>query len=510
MKAFLMYRDRDFDLERELPAHAADLGQDLELQTLLDAMAAGDRFLLQAANAAVLASLDDPEAILYRQAILADCLAQPGVAREIYALACEAMEREKRVSGGFYSVLPDGLLSRSVEVLQMFVGILKRLRQFAEDHRASFRSEGFTTLFEMLITELDDEYFASIEEHLRRLKLKDGILMSADLGTGNHGGNYVLRRRVSKQSWKERIGLPDRPGYVYQIADRDESGMQALAELRGRGTSLVASAVGRSTDHILSFFRMLRAELAFYVGCLNLRERLAEIGEPTCMPEPMGVGTAGLSGRGLVDVSLSLTLGERVVGNDLDADRRHLVMVTGANRGGKSTFLRSVGVAHLMMQCGMFVAADSFRASVCRGVFTHFKREEDATMQSGKLDEELGRMSAIVDELSSQSLVLLNESFASTNEREGSEIARQIVRALLAAGIKVIYVTHLFELAQSLHVEQLPDALFLRAERLADGRRTFRVVEGQPLPTSHGGDLYRRVFGAVLDATPAAADAGLA
>ena len=502
-----MYRDRDFDLGQDLPPHATDLLQDLELRVLLDAMAAGDTFLLQVANAAVVASLDEPAAIVYRQDILADCLAQPGLVREIYALACEAIEREKRVYGGVFGLYPEGLLSRSVEVLQLFMGILRRLRHFAEDRRASFRSDGFTILFDTLITELDDAYFASIGGHLQRLKLRDGLLMSAELGTGNQGVSYVLRRRVSKRSWKERIGLPDRPGYVYQVPDRDESGMRALSDLKGRGTSLVASALGRSTDHILSFFRMLRLELAFYVGCLNLSERLTEIGEPTCMPEPMGAGTRALAGRGLLDVCLSLTLGARVVGNDLDADMRRLVMVTGANRGGKSTFLRSVGVAHLMMQCGMFVAAESFRASVCSGIFTHFKREEDATMESGKLDEELGRMSAIVDTLSPQSLVLLNESFASTNEREGSEIARQIVRALLEAGIKVIYVTHLFELAQSLHVEQVRDALFLRAERLADGQRTFRVVEGEPLPTSHGEDLYRRVFGAALDATPAA-DAG--
>ena len=82
-----------------------------------------------------------------------------------------------------------------------------------------------------------------------------------------------------------------------------------------------------------------------------------------------------------------------------------------------------------MMQCGMFVAAESFRANVSDGVFTHYKREEDANMKSGKLDEELGRMSAIIDNVTPNSIVLFNESFASTNEREGSEIARQIVRA---------------------------------------------------------------------------------
>jgi DNA mismatch repair ATPase MutS len=116
-------------------------------------------------------------------------------------------------------------------------------------------------------------------------------------------------------------------------------------------------------------------------------------------------------------------------------------------------------------------------------------------MKSGKLDEELSRMSSIVDNVSPNSVVLLNESFASTNEREGSEIARQIVRALCETGVKVFYVTHLFDLAQGFHRAKTDSALFLRAERLADGRRTFRLAEGEPLPTSHAEDLYRRIFG---------------
>ncbi|HTT55114.1 MAG TPA: hypothetical protein VMH35_27310 [Streptosporangiaceae bacterium] len=120
-------------------------------------------------------------------------------------------------------------------------------------------------------------------------------------------------------------------------------------------------------------------------------------------------------------------------------------------------------------------------------------------MESGKLDEELSRMSRIVDRISPGSLVLCNESFASTNEREGSEIARQIVRALLARGIKVLYVTHLFDLAHNFHQQNMEAALFLRAERQADGQRTFRIIRGEPLPTSHGEDVYRRIFAAGLD-----------
>ena len=118
--------------------------------------------------------------------------------------------------------------------------------------------------------------------------------------------------------------------------------------------------------------------------------------------------------------------------------------------------------------------------NVCDGVFTHYKREEDATMESGKLDEELARMSEIADHITSGSLLLCNESFASTNEREGSQIARQVVTALLEPGIKVLFVTHMFDLADGFHRQKLDTALFLRAERGADGARPFKLSRGRP------------------------------
>jgi DNA mismatch repair ATPase MutS len=171
------------------------------------------------------------------------------------------------------------------------------------------------------------------------------------------------------------------------------------------------------------------------------------------------------------------------------------VIITGASSGGKSTFLRSVGSAQLMLQAGMFVTAQSLRSTVCHQLFTHFIREEDASMVSGRLDEELARMSGIADHLGPGCLVLFNESFAATNEREGSEIGRQVVRALLQAGIRVCFVTHQFDFAASFHREQPDSTLFLRAPRQPDGQRTFRLEVAAPLPTSFGQDIYYRVGG---------------
>lgn len=116
-------------------------------------------------------------------------------------------------------------------------------------------------------------------------------------------------------------------------------------------------------------------------------------------------------------------------------------------------------------------------------------------MTSGKLDEELGRMAQIADLLRPGAVVLFNESFAATNEREGSEIARQVVQALRDSGVTVWFVTHLHDFARSQVDGPVRGVLSLRAPRQDDGRRTFRLVPGDPLPTGYGPDLYARIFG---------------
>jgi DNA mismatch repair ATPase MutS len=287
-----------------------------------------------------------------------------------------------------------------------------------------------------------------------------------------------------------------KPTFSLTIPPRDEKGFQALADLRERGVDIVANATAESADHILNYFIALRTELGFYLGALNLYHRLTKQGCCVCIPEPHDAGSLQLSAHELYDPCLALRLQTEVTGNDITADDTPLVVVTGANQGGKSTILRGVGLAHLLMQSGIFAPASSFRAAVTHGVFTHYKRGEDETMTSGKFDEELSRMSRLADTMSPHSLLLCNESFAATNEREGSEIAFEVIRALNDAGIRVVLVTHMYDLAHRFEDGSAGSTLFLRAERDEAGRRTFRLLEGAPQRTSFGEDLYRATFGA--------------
>lgn len=396
-------------------------------------------------------------------------------------------------------------MRRAVEAMELFTGRLQDLRAFADDHAGDVRSPGLTAFFRMLAGELDDAYLAAVDDHLRRLRFKGGVLVSAELGQGCKGTGHVLRRPHPARGWRDKLTGDRPPSHTYRVPDRDEAGAKALAELRNRGLNLAADALARPSDHILGFFTMLRRELGFYLGCLHLHEALAARGGPLCLPTPRPAGRPDWACRGLYDPCLSLRRDEAVVGNDVAADGASLIVVTGANGGGKSTFLRSAGVAQLMMQAGMFAAASSFTADVRDAVFTHFRREEDAGMDSGKLDEELSRMSTVPDRLTPGGMVLFNESFAATNEREGSEIARQVVGALRDCGVKVFTVTHLYDFAHTLHTlhtRHPHGTVFLRAQRWPDGTPTFRLEPGEPLPTSFGEDLYRDVFGAADEPAP--------
>jgi hypothetical protein len=519
VKVYLLHRAQDFDFGASLPAWHEDLTQDLELTTLLNAMAGRDAFLFDVSRKVLLAWLTDPQAIRYRQQVLADCLAQPEVIREMYAVAVGALQDKRSIFGSYGGSYqsPSSNLWGAVSHLEAYVARLRQLRRLADDHGEKFRSDGMRALCATLQRELNDEYFDQIGYHLRQLRFRSGVLIGAELGWDNSGINFVLRAPGDARPWwKDRLGIGPRSSYSFTIPPRDEAGGRILEDLTSRGLNLVANAAAQSADHIGSYFTMLRAELGFYVGCLNLADLLAAKGVPVSVPTPQEPSPPTLLCTGLRDPCLGLQSKGTVVGNDVQADGKSLFIITGANSGGKSTFLRSVGLAQLMMQCGLFVTAQSYRANVSRGIFTHFIREEDPSMTSGRLDEELKRMSAVADQIGPHCLMLFNESFAGTNEREGSEIGYQIVRALLEAQITVFFVTHRFAFAERFHRQQADSTLFLRAERQPDGRRNYKLAVKEPLPTSFGEDLYYQLGGwldedkactaAAAVATPAAAE----
>ncbi|MDR7386653.1 MAG: DNA mismatch repair protein MutS [Armatimonadota bacterium] len=488
-----------FDPSAGLPPNVDDLVQDLGLLPLLEAMAGEDDLVFEVSRRLLLEGTSaDPAVVAHRQAVLADCLDNPDAVLELYGVSLEAADKLKGRYLGVLARYPDWVLRESVGTLAALLGSLRRLKSAADRHAPRFHSEGWRRLFAALHRDLEDSYLGEMQHHLDALRLPHGHLWSARLGPANKPTDLLLHPPPEgPRSWLERWKAWFRRGqdaYTFELSPRDEAGVKALEALRDRALASAATAVGQAADHVRDFFSCLRAELAFYVGGLRLHTQLRRRGFPTCLPSVHPAGY-NLSARGLYDPVLALATDRTVVPNDLEANGKRLVLITGPNSGGKTTFLRSVGIAWLMAQAGLFVPAQSFAVSVCDGVLTHFKREEDPRLESGKFVEELRRMRTLVDLATARSVFLCNESFSATHEREGSEIACQVLDALTEAGVRVFFVTHFFELADRFRARRSGSVLFLRAERDAQGRRTYRMVEAEPLPTSHAEDVYQRVFG---------------
>ena len=482
-------------LEETAEPVVEDLVDDLDLQTVWEAMAGDDPVLLLAARREFFAGPPSVDQVRYRHEVLLDTLAHPDAVRRLYRLADETLAAEREIYLGVLEDRGERLMSHSVRVLDMLVARLRELRRFTAEQAPQFSSRGFTRLFAEIADQLGEPYLQEVERRLDELRFPEGFILSADLGPGNRGVGYVLRRPATRnRTWLFTRSIVKKPSFSFLLPDRDEAGFRALGELRDRGLERGAATVGRASGHVLGYFAALRTELAWYVGALNLYQRLLDLGRPTCLPEPLPGDDPTLEVRELYDPALALRLGGQVAGNTIGRRDVRLLVVTGANQGGKSTFLRSIGLAHLMLRAGLFVPAEAFAAGVATSVLTHFRREEDATMTSGKFDEELRRMSRVVDALDPGAVLLSNESFASTNEREGSEVAVEVVDALRDAGVRALVVTHMYELAHRYELEDDPGTLFLRAEPGEGGVRDHRLRPGPPRPTSYAADVYRSVF----------------
>jgi len=498
VKVHLLFSDRDADRAAVPPLGADDLIADLDLEPVLQVMVP-ERRLEKLPRAVLLSPLVEPDQIAWRQHVLADAIADPEGVRALFDLAGRALTSQHSIwmYGGRTA---DSLLSRAIHGLRALLPLLRELSAFAAERLPAARSQGLSGLYRRLVEELDPAYLGQLATLLSELQFPQGVVSRARLdASGLVGSLELVEPRGGRRPWRSVLGFGQQGRFRFTIADRDEAGARALSELRDDAIHDVAATAARANDHVVGFFHQLRWEAGFLVGCLNLRDALAEAGVGVCWPVPAASETA-LEASALSCLSLAVRSLTAPVPSDLPGPDLELGIITGANQGGKTTFLRSVGCAQLLLQAGVFVPATSYTSGLSPAIHTHFRRAEDDDLTSGKLEEELVRMSGIVDRCRPGDLVLMNESFSSTDEVEGSYIAGDIIDALVGHGVRVLAVTHFFRLAR--RYRDRAGTTFLMAERRDDGTRSHRVLAGSPLATSHGMDIHDQVFGDELAGRP--------
>lgn len=290
---------------------------------------------------------------------------------------------------------------------------------------------------------------------------------------------------VRKQSTEEHVMEP-----LDQVANRMLS-----TSVRALKTVLANHA----TVSIHSITNLI-PEFLYYILWADYLDDLIAKGYSFAKAEAMAASTeTRMEAQGAYNLKLAAiahTPAGEVVGNDLlFDDDRCVYILTGANRGGKTTITQAIGQLFVMAQGGIYVPGSGFRFVPVDGIFTHFPADEDKTMDFGRLGEECSRFRELFGSCTEHSLLLLNETFSTTSFEEGYYIAYDALRAILRKGVRTIYNTHMHKLAREVDALNA-DAPHRKAASLivkSDGGQRSYKVEVAPAPgISYAGDIARK------------------
>jgi hypothetical protein len=464
------------DARRDASPLGDNAFEDLQLNKIIEALtlaeaspgrrAARERF----ARGVLSHLLTDPEIIQYRQSIIAELVANPALRERLEALLPNLESLAEAPRGERYRPTADPGLERvarrlsDLELLvETIVGLSNALDDAAphsvglQSAQATLRAVRSNPEFEALERELPGlrETLSSVRSVIVGVNLGPDLAPESatilELGTTPVEGRGGLLFRLLGTTSSERGLTPLQRGEASPLGRPNEL-VRDLRHLLADVVSPVANALDRFARVSTAQLGDLGAELGLILGAARLSDRLRDAGLPMCWPECLDRAERCTDISRAYDLGLALSqldAAHALVTNPIQfgAEPARVWVLTGPNRGGKTTYTRAVGVAQVLFQAGLFVPAGSARMSPVDGIFTHFPIREDARPGLGRLDVEAERLAAIFRQATPRSLILLNEALSGTSALEALDLARGLVRGLRLLGARAIYVTHLHELA---------------------------------------------------------------
>jgi len=178
------------------------------------------------------------------------------------------------------------------------------------------------------------------------------------------------------------------------------------------------------------------------------------------------------------DLALARIERENTVVNDFVLkEPERIIVVTGPNQGGKTTFARAFGQIHYLASLGLSVPGNKAALYLFDNILTHFGREEDLSTQNGKLQDDLVRLRTVLDKATSKSIIIVNEIFASTTLDDALILGQRMMDAFSELGAPTLIVTFLDELAS--HGEEAV-SMMSTVKEYDPTQRTFKIVRKPP------------------------------
>jgi DNA mismatch repair protein MutS len=226
--------------------------------------------------------------------------------------------------------------------------------------------------------------------------------------------------------------------------------MHLVAKLYPQVFTSLVQYCSRRREYLDHTIREFDREVQFYLACLEHIERLRRTGLRFCYPTVTSQSKE-IYGYEVFDLALAnkLILNKvPVVSNDfyLKGPERILI-VSGANQGGKTTFARTFGQLHHLASIGCPVPGKEARLFLFERLFTHFEREEDLKNLSSKLEMDLRGIREILELATSNSILIMNESFSSTTLNDALLLSRQVLQQIIERDMLCVSVTFFDELS---------------------------------------------------------------
>ncbi len=420
---------------------------------------------------------DDPAIISYRQDVLQDLLDNPTLVELLTAILPQLRAlAEAGPSQRWQEPTPLLLVATRLADLTNYVTCVEALWQ-ALGEASAISAQAWLHLRSALAGIRDDPEYQQLRAGLPELQgqldragsITVGINLDAQLQPEgatilsiNHGRftgkGGVIERLLGDRHASDAVRGITALYKASEVAPRgpEHEFFRDMSRLLERVASPVASALDRYTRVNGTMLTAIEPELILYLGAVRLTNKIRAAGLPLCRVEIASIEEQVCIIKGNYSLDLALRAQHsppgatrKIIPNDVEFNiSTRITILTGPNSGGKTTYARSIGQAHILFQAGLLVPGEQARISPVDGIYTHFATAERPSGNGGRLAEELERMSSIFSTATSASLLLFNEPFTSTDHRSARLIAREIFEGIKLLNARTLYVTHLHELVE--------------------------------------------------------------
>jgi len=461
-----------------------------------------------------------PEVIRYRQKTLADMERLPELGEtlaEALPILCDIEELRRLDAAGTAS--GESYLY-SITEIELYISCVEALKKGLLPLKEQFESPAFLRLAEVIETLTESEYYRDLNQDLKRLSsrihevksITVGVNLDAELRPKDAGVISInaetfksgkVLDKILRMSFKNDAFtcIADIVPFDKGQSENRKEAMQtafhsAIDHVFRSSVRAWRAIVGEYVLDNTDFLLRILPEIEFVTRATELTRRLRDRGYAMSVPEICPVDQKAFEAVAIYNPSVALQIEQKVVKNDFAFDQAgELYVLTGPNRGGKSVITCAVGLTQAMAQLGMCVPADRARISPVDAIFTHFPTGADDTIDKGRLGEECARLREILNEVTANSLILLDESLSSTGAYEASFIASELLCGFSLIGSRGIFSTHLHELAASVDEinERTASLGGIRLDNLVagmqEGERSFLIERKKPDGKSYAADI---------------------